>query len=517
MLLWKEIGLEGLQNKLMDGYYDDVEKNVSPMRRAVYRCIASFLLICLIVGLGLTVTERIANLEKEGYLDVRKAQVATAAAAIEYSDVQSLKGDESDFVSPVYEKLRSKLVRIRQSDKSIRFVYLMRPKGNKLIFLVDAEEPSSPDFSPPGQVYKETSREDIEVFQNEKWPQPSIEEGEKDRWGTWLSSTAYINDPEGKPVAFLGTDVDFTDALAGVGRIKYIGRLLTSLAALLFLILAVQHITWSYGRAKREALRREMEAKIIELNEELIRADRMKSDFLELASHELRSPVSAIDIAIQTLDKSLDGRANEDERMLLDIAKSGSRRLVSLVDDILDLTRVEAGDFKLSPREIDVKKTVSEVVKIFEPMAKEKGLAISLTFEGDDQGAIVDEHALLRGLENLVSNALKYTDTGFVDVSVKVDDEHLRIAVKDTGIGVPSHAVKDLFKKFSRVHEMRASEIKGTGLGLSLCKALVEAQGGRIWYEENPTGGSIFAFEIPRYAATVGLGDEKQLSGGKQN
>lgn len=499
--------MEEFQNEAVDYYYDEIERSASPAKMAFYRAVASIMLVGLIGILGLYVTEKVANFEKEGYFDLRKAQVAAATAAIEYTDVISLKGNEEDTGSPVYEKLRGKLARIKRSDESIKFVYLMRPKGDKLIFLVDAEDPSSPDFSPPGQIYEETSPEDLKYFNSKnekgKWPEPSVEEMEKDRWGTWVSASAYICDPEGKPVALLGTDVDVSKALAGVARIKYIGRLLTGLTAILFLIISIQYITWTYNKAKRESLRREMEGKIIRLNEELIRADRMKSDFLELASHELRSPVSAVDIAIQTLDKSLDGKVNEDEKILLEIARSGSRRLVNLVDDILDLTRVEAGDFKLEPKKINLKETVTEAVRLFEPMAREKGLAISLTFSGNNPTAVVDEHALLRVLENLISNGLKYTEAGSVNVHVQVGNERLRIAVKDTGIGIPRHAAKDLFKKFARVHEFRASGVKGTGLGLSLCKALVEAQGGKIWYEENPEGGSIFAFEIPRHAAHV--------------
>ncbi len=497
--------MEKFQDEIIRCNYDVKKRSATPVKVAIFRALASLLLIGLIVILGLSVTEKVANLEKDAYYDLRIAQVATAAAAIEYTDVIELKGNEEDLNSPHYEKLRTKLARIKQSDPSIKFVYLMRPKGDKLIFLVDAEDPVSPDFSPPGQIYEETTPEDIESFKKGRWLKPSIEEMEKDRWGTWVSASAYVNDPEGKPLALLGTDVDVSSALAGVARIKHTGRLFTGLAAFLFMIISVQYIAWSYNKAKRENLKREMEVKILKLNEELIRADRMKSDFLELASHELRSPVSAIDIALQTLDKSLDGKANEDERTLIEIAKSGTKRLVNLVDNILDLTRVEAGDYKLNPKEINLRETVTEAVKIFEPMAKEKGLAISMTFLGDDQTVVVDEHALLRVLENLISNALKYTETGFVSVHVQVEDERIRIAVKDTGIGIPEHAVKDLFKKFSRVHEFRAFKVKGTGLGLSLCKSLVEVQGGKIWYEKNPDGGSIFAFEIPRYASCVSV------------
>lgn len=468
-------------------------------KAALLRAVVAVLVIAVFTVAGFLFTLKIADESKKNYFQERRTQVATAAAAVDVDDVLALEGGDSDVSNPAYQRLRAQLVRIKQSDPNVRFVYLMRPSGDKLIFLADAEEPSSTDYSPPGQVFEETVPDDLAVFEGRKPVTVEIEEPETDRWGTWVSASAYITGRDGKPVALLGTDVDVDSALAGFSQVRRLGLTFDLVAMVLLSLVALQYMIWHYNKDKREALRRDMEGSVLRLNDELVKTDRMKSDFIQLASHELRGPVNAVNLAVQTAGLSLEGKLDEDERELLDVAKSGTRRLVDLVNNLLDLTRLEAGDALIIPREVDLRPLVSSTVRLFEPLASEKGLRLSLEMPDGELEAAVDPEAVLRVLENLVANAIKFTDLGEVEVEVATPDNKVVFVVRDTGPGIPKQFKDEVFKKFSKMDVPGGAGKRGSGMGLALSKALVEALGGRIWFDSVAGRGTDFVFEIPRY------------------
>jgi len=469
-------------------------------RSLIIRVFFTLILAFLVCATGLYVTYRIANNHRDEYYEQRKIQAATAAAAIDGDEVEQLKGNASDEETPVFKKIRSQLVRIKQTDTRIRFVYLMRPQNGKIIFLADAEDPSSPDYSPPGQVYEEAEPYYFSVFEGKAPPSTFIEPVYKDRWGTWTSAMSYVLDSKGKPAALLGTDVDVERAFASFNEIKRLGTVFDIVAVFLFAVVSAQWIAWRFNKGKNEALRRQMEESAIRLNQELLKADKMKSEFLQIATHELRGPVNAVNLAVETMDKTAKEKLNENERALLDVARNGSKRLVDLVNNLLDMTRIEAGDYSLNPKEVDIRVLVEKTVDLFEPVAREKGLDISAKLPDEPLKAVADEQALLRVLENLVGNAIKFTDYGRVTVQANSTDGKIRIMVKDTGKGVPQEFRDQLFKKFTRIQAGEGKEKKGSGLGLAICKGLVEAHGGRIWYEGEEGKGSSFIFELPKKA-----------------
>jgi len=234
------------------------------------------------------------------------------------------------------------------------------------------------------------------------------------------------------------------------------------------------------------------------LNSELIETDRLKTEFIEAASHELRGPVTAVNTAIQVMDNNLAGELSAQGRELVSIARTGSRRLVDLVNNLLDLTRIEAGGIAIEREEVNVGEIVNDTVKIFTPLAGEKGLRIDVDIKGADLEARLDAEALKRVLENLVSNAIKYTDEGSISVGVDATGEALEFTVRDTGRGIPARFQEDVFKKFSRLHLSTDSDERGAGLGLAISKGLVESHGGRIWVESLQGRGSAFHVELPR-------------------
>ena len=466
-------------------------------RATITRVVASVLLIAAVFVGGYIVTMKVADYQRDQYFEVRKFQAAAAAAAIDEKDIQALAGAPGDASTAVFQKLRSQLMRIKSSDIRIRFVYLMRPQNGKMVFLVDAEKTDSKDYSPPGQVYYEAKPVEFEPFKGNTPADPWILGPITDRWGTWISANAYIVGSDGLPVALLGTDVGVSKALSSFNQIRNIGILYDVLACILLGVVLIQWIAWRAGKDRRAVLHQEMDDSMIRLNQELVEADRMKSEFIESASHELRGPVTAVNTAVQVIGMHLPEDSSKQMQDLVGIAKTGSTRLVELVDDLLDLTRIEAGGLVIKAEDVDAARIVTDTVEMFRAMAQEKGLSLEVVLEGDEAQARVDPQAFRRILENLVSNAIKYTDEGGVTVTLDTTGEALELAVSDTGRGIPERFREDAFNKFSRLHLSTDNKERGDGLGLAITRGLVEAHGGRIWIEGEEGKGSTFRVEIP--------------------
>jgi signal transduction histidine kinase len=457
--------------------------------------------VVLVAGVGVTgyiVTVKIADYQREQYFEVRKFQAAAAAAGLEATDVEALKGDPSDTSTAAFQKLRSQLIRVKNSDSRIRFTYLMRPQNGKMIFLVDAEAMGSRDYSLPGQVYYEAKPVEFYPFQGRAAADPWILGPIHDRWGTWISANAYVMGKDQRPVALLGTDVSVERALSSFNQIRNIGILYVILACILLGLVMLQWIGWRYNKDKREALRAEMVESTMRLNSELLETDRLKSEFIEAASHELRGPVTAVNTAIQVMDHNPNEELGKQGRELVSIAKTGSRRLVDLVNNLLDMTRIEAGGIKIEPELVDAGEIVNDTARMFTALAGEKGLKLDVDVKGEDLGAMLDAGAIKRVLENLISNAIKYTDSGSVSVGLDAAGDRLVFTVEDTGRGIPARFQDEAFKKFSCLHLSTSSDERGAGLGLAISKGLVESHGGNIRVESMEGRGSCFIVGIPR-------------------
>ena len=225
----------------------------------------------------------------------------------------------------------------------------------------------------------------------------------------------------------------------------------------------------------------------------------MKSDFIQLASHELRSPVNAVNVAVQTLDRSASDKLSDDEKTLVQVARNGSGRLVDLVDNLLDMTRIEAGDYVLRPTTVDAAELAAKTVQLLEPLADRKNIGLTSKLPDRPVEAVIDPQALLRVLENLLSNAIKFTDYGGVVLEMKVIADKLRFSLQDTGPGIPDSFKDEVFEKFSKLERSVDMRKQGAGMGLALCKSLVESQGGRIWFDSTEGRGTTFYFEVPRF------------------
>lgn len=223
-----------------------------------------------------------------------------------------------------------------------------------------------------------------------------------------------------------------------------------------------------------------------------------RQDFVSMLSHDLRNPLAAI---IATLELSLDGSLgdlNDNQRQFLGSAMNDSRRMLEMLNDLLDGYKYEAVELKLEKTQFDVTHLISKLVSDFSPIAKERQIEL---FQDTpiDLTVMADENKLSRVVSNLLSNALKFTPKGGrIIVSAADRKQTVQVAVQDTGEGIAAEELERVFEKFYQVEKRRLGRKTGTGLGLPLCKKLVEAHGGRIWVESQSGKGSKFIFTLPK-------------------
>ncbi len=230
--------------------------------------------------------------------------------------------------------------------------------------------------------------------------------------------------------------------------------------------------------------------------------EKLRQEFTAMMVHELRAPLTAVRWSSESLIKSLsDAKAQTDPGKLKESISSidlAAGNMLELVNDLLDVAKIEAGKFELNLQEYDLVASLQEQVKTFEPQAAAKHL--SLNYVGPEkQMAKFDRVRISQVLDNLLSNAIKYTDSGQVEVSLNVESKNNRliIAIKDSGLGVSREDLSVLFSKFKQLKSYDTSR-KGTGLGLVVSKGIIEAHGGQIWAESaGENMGSTFSFSLP--------------------
>ncbi|MDD5286613.1 MAG: ATP-binding protein, partial [Desulfuromonadaceae bacterium] len=224
-----------------------------------------------------------------------------------------------------------------------------------------------------------------------------------------------------------------------------------------------------------------------------------KSDFLANMSHELRTPLNSVIGFSEVLQDQLFGLMNKKQQEYVNNILTSGRHLLSLINDILDLSKVESGKMKLELSTFSLRETVDAALVMLREKALKGGLSIhmDLATEADVQ-IVADQRKLKQILFNLLSNAVKFTPAGgTVDVKAVRDGDFIEITVADTGIGIKEEDIPRLFKAFTQLESAYTKEFEGTGLGLALNKQLVELHGGRIWVESSVGGGSRFSFTIP--------------------
>ncbi|WP_440951579.1 PAS domain S-box protein [Methanococcoides sp. FTZ1] len=241
-----------------------------------------------------------------------------------------------------------------------------------------------------------------------------------------------------------------------------------------------------------------IEKALLDAKNEAEAANRSKSEFLTNMSHELRTPLNSVIGFSDILLNNEAGYLTEKQmKYISNISKSG-KHLLSLINDILDLSKIEAGKMELQHEKFRFREVLDDVRSIVSSLAEKKHICLSTSIEAEDICIKADRLKVTQVLFNLVSNAIKFTpEGGSVMIRAEKEAETLVIKVEDTGIGIPESAQCDLFKPFSQLDASANRQFGGTGLGLSLAKKLVRLHGGEIWVESEAGNGSVFGFSVP--------------------
>jgi signal transduction histidine kinase len=233
------------------------------------------------------------------------------------------------------------------------------------------------------------------------------------------------------------------------------------------------------------------------LNRQIEATSAAKSQFLANMSHEFRTPLNAIMGFTEVLQDQIAGPLNAEQKEYLGDIHNAGQLLLRLINDVLDLAKVEAGRLELFYETFPIAQTVRDTVTTLRGAAEKKGITIQWNLPPDLGMVSADQIRFKQVLFNLLSNAVKFTDHGSVTVSATTEDGQLHVAVADSGIGIRPQDLGKIFVEFSQVDASHARRHQGTGLGLALSKRLVEAHGGRIWVESTFGEGSTFHFVIP--------------------
>jgi len=291
--------------------------------------------------------------------------------------------------------------------------------------------------------------------------------------------------------------IEDSNLLTSLQTVK--GAAFVTLSSLLIYVLVIRK------ERENERLLRELDIKVKErttkLEEAMFLAEstsKLKSEFLANMSHELRTPLNAIIGFSEAMLSGVYGPVNERHREYLSDILTSGENLLGLINDILDLSKIEAGSMDLEPRAFSLK----ELMKSAEGMFREKSIAHSITLEchvedGVDE-IVADQRKVKQVVVNLLSNAIKFTPTGgTVRMNARKATDTIEVSVEDTGIGISSNDIPQLFQPFHQLESPLQKKYGGAGLGLFLTKRLVELQGGVLRVESERGGGSVFSFSIP--------------------
>jgi len=250
----------------------------------------------------------------------------------------------------------------------------------------------------------------------------------------------------------------------------------------------------------RQRSAHELHLKNVELEAATLRAqsaDRVKSAFLATMSHELRTPLNSIIGFTAILLQELAGPINPEQRKQLEMVRNSSRHLLALINDVLDISKIEAGELKVRREPVGLREVIEGAVAVVRPLAERKRLAVAVSVGHGVDEVLGDRRRVQQILLNLLGNAVKFTASGGISISAELEAGRACVRVADSGIGIPAEDLPHLFTPFRQVDTGLAREQEGSGLGLAICRRLAELMDGSMAASSEPGRGSVFSLTLP--------------------
>ncbi|MEO0136945.1 MAG: HAMP domain-containing sensor histidine kinase [candidate division WOR-3 bacterium] len=283
--------------------------------------------------------------------------------------------------------------------------------------------------------------------------------------------------------------------LTRVQTYKGLGYVITTGLLLYFLI-----------RSQLEKLRRtdellkkaeDLNKRLSEINKQLIESEQKRNMFIASMGHELRHPLNLIMGFTSVLLNEYAGKINEEQRHQLQIIKESSKHLLSLINEIIEITKLELTKEGLNLRRFDLRKLIFEIVSSYQTLAEQKNLKIEVNAP-DEVIILSDESRLRQVVTNLISNSIKFTDKGFVKIELIDTGDSAELIIQDTGIGMSKEELSYLFQPFSIKYFKNRPDVEGTGLGLFICKRILDLLNGEIKVESKLNIGTRFLIKLPK-------------------
>jgi signal transduction histidine kinase/ActR/RegA family two-component response regulator len=415
-------------------------------------------------------------------------------SALAFSDekIAQLSATDDDLGTSPYAEIKARLVRLREIDPRIRFAYLMRriPGTTRTVFIADSEPEESEDISLPGDEYDEAKQSPgLQAILHDG--QPSTEGPLADSFGTWVTGYSVVRyDANGLVEDVIGLDID---AGAWRSELLFQGGLA---AGCVWSSLGLPLAVW--------CARRKQERQLRAAKEQAEAGSAAKSQFLAMMSHEIRTPLNGVIGMTSILSRT---ELAPEQRECVNVIQHSSEVLLGIINDILNLTKIEAGKLDVEEHPFSVRALVNDTIAFVRAGATQKNIALRYDIADDVPQLVVGDCSRTRQvLVNLVANALKFTERGEVALRVETQPPPKRLqptnlimlsfTVRDSGIGIPPEKQARLFAPFSQVDTSTSRRFGGTGLGLAISKRLCELMGGGITLESDGRTGSTFRFWI---------------------